>query len=258
MASPFAMQTRPARPITAQCPSLRPAANLGIDINMLDCVELETGANPSHCVIWLHGLGADGHDFEPIVPELVRKSWPALRFVFPHAPVRPVTINGGMAMRAWYDITSLDFNTPREDAGGVEQSCSEVEALIQREQDRGIAADRIILAGFSQGGAIALATALRRAEPLAGLIALSTYLPLAEQTLSQLSEAGKRSKLFMAHGSADPVVPFAAGQRSAERLRAAGVEIEWHQYPMPHSVCIEEIQDISAWMEREVLRLPAG
>jgi phospholipase/carboxylesterase len=143
---------------------------------LLQTVEQETGANPQWTVLWLHGLGADGHDFAPIVPELVRPAWPALRFVFPHAPVRPVTINGGVPMRAWYDIVGMDFAT-RADAAGVEESIAQVEALIAREAERGIPASRLLLAGFSQGGAITLATGLRRREPLAGLIALSTYLP---------------------------------------------------------------------------------
>ncbi|MBD8524267.1 alpha/beta hydrolase [Pseudomarimonas arenosa] len=220
---------------------------------MLDCVELSTGPNPTHSVIWLHGLGADGHDFEPIVPELVRPNWPALRFVFPHAPIRPVTINGGMQMRAWYDITSLDFNLPREDAAGVEASCAEVEQLIARENARGIPSSRILLAGFSQGGAITLALGLRRAESLAGLIALSTYVPMAEQTLAQLSEAGRAMPIFMAHGSQDPVIPCTIGERSAQRLRNAGLDLQWRQYPMQHAVCLEEIRDLAQWMEQRVL-----
>lgn len=217
---------------------------------MLDSIEVTTGAAPQFSVIWLHGLGADGHDFEPIVPELVRPQWPALRFVFPHAPVRPVTINGGFAMRAWYDITSLDFNQPREDAAGVRESIAAVEALIAREHERGIAAERVVLAGFSQGGAITLAAGLRRERPLAALVALSTYLPMAEATLAGMTPAAAGTPLFMAHGRADPVVPMQAGQRSAQRLRGAGVRLSWHDYPMPHSVCGEEIRDLGDWLQQ--------
>lgn len=220
---------------------------------MLDCVEINTGPNPTHSVIWLHGLGADGHDFEPIVPELVRPNWPAIRFVFPHAPVRPVTINGGMQMRAWYDITSLDFNLPREDAAGVEASCAEVEQLIARENERGVPSSKLILAGFSQGGAITLAHGLRRSERLAGLVALSTYVPLADQTLAQLTEAGRSTPIFMAHGSRDPVIPCAIGERSAQRLQAAGLELQWQRYPMEHAVCMEEIGDLAQWLGTKLL-----
>ena len=220
---------------------------------MLDCVELNTGPQPTHSVIWLHGLGADGHDFEPIVPELVRPSWPAMRFVFPHAPQRPVTINGGMRMRAWYDITSLDFNLPREDPAGVATSCAQVEELILRENARGVPNSRLLLAGFSQGGAIALALGLRQQQGLAGLIALSTYLPLAEQTLANLSDAGRDTAIFMAHGSQDPVIPCGVGERSAQRLQAAGLNLQWQRYPMQHAVCMEEIQDLTRWIEARML-----
>lgn len=225
---------------------------------MLDCVELTTGPSPTHSVIWLHGLGADGHDFEPIVPELVRSHWPAMRFVFPHAPVRPVTINGGMAMRAWYDITSLDFNQPREDSAGVDASCAEVERLIERENDRGVPDSRIVLAGFSQGGAITLAHGLRRPQALAGLVALSTYVPLAEQTMAKLSDAARSMPIFMAHGSRDPVIPCAVGERSAHRLQAASLQLQWQRYPMEHAVCLEEIRDLAAWMETSVIHQSAA
>lgn len=215
---------------------------------MLETIETTTGAKPIFSVIWLHGLGADGHDFAPIVPELVRREWPALRFVFPHAPVMPITINNGHAMRAWYDIVSLDFSKVREDAAGVRRSIGEVEALVGRERDRGVPAQRIILAGFSQGGAVALAAALRREQPFLGVAALSTYLPLAADTAAEATTKGLATPLFMAHGTQDPVVPLAAGQKSAEALKALGMDATLRRYPMPHSVCAEEIRDLGDWM----------
>ncbi|KGM54375.1 carboxylesterase [Lysobacter arseniciresistens ZS79] len=220
---------------------------------LLQTVEQETGANPEWTVLWLHGLGADGHDFAPIVPELVRRDWPALRFVFPHAPVRPVTINNGVPMRAWYDIVALDLAN-RADEAGVDQSVAQVEALIAREAARGIAASRLILAGFSQGGAVALATGLRRREPLAGLVALSTYLPLSPASLAALPRsvdaAAARQPLFFAHGTQDPVVPFQAGERSAAALRELGFAVDWHAYPMAHQVCAGQIRDLGDWLGR--------
>ncbi len=215
---------------------------------MLETIETTTGAKPVFSVIWLHGLGADGHDFAPIVPELVRRDWPALRFVFPHAPVMPITINNGHAMRAWYDIVSLDFSKVREDAAGVRRAINEVDALVARERDRGVPASRIILAGFSQGGAVSLAAGLRRQQPFLGLAALSTYLPLATDTAVEATPAGLATPLFMAHGTQDAVVPLAAGQKSAEALRVLGMEVAMRRYPMPHSVCAEEIRDLSDWM----------
>ncbi len=215
---------------------------------MLESVETTTGAKPVFSVIWLHGLGADGHDFAPIVPELVRREWPALRFVFPHAPVQPITINNGYPMRAWYDIVSLDFSKVREDAAGVRRSIAEVEALVARERDRGVPVNRILLAGFSQGGAIALAAGLRRAQPFLGLVALSTYLPLAAETAAEATPKGLATPIFMAHGTQDPVVPFGAGQKSADALKALGMEASLRRYPMPHSVCAEEIRDLGDWM----------
>ena len=219
----------------------------------LETVEHETAPGPLWSVVWLHGLGADGHDFAPIVPEVVQRGWPAIRFVFPHAPVRPVTINNGMRMRAWYDIRDLGFEGTvgdRADAAGVEASVAQVEALIARENARGIPSSRILLAGFSQGGAIALSAALQRKEPLAGIVALSTYLPLASQTEDGAAETATAQPVFMAHGTHDPVVPFAAGQRSAERLRAMGFDVEWHAYPMQHQVCGEQLGDLAQWLER--------
>lgn len=215
---------------------------------MLDCVELTTGDRPRWSVIWLHGLGADGNDFAPIVPELVRKHWPAMRFVFPHAPVRPVTINGGARMRAWYDILNLSLDQ-RADEDGVRQSIAEVEQLIARERDRGVPPSRLLLAGFSQGSAIALATGLRRERSLAGVIALSGYLPLAGKTEAEATEAGKATPVFMGHGRQDPVVVPALGQRSRDTLSALGVPVQWREYPMPHSVCAAEIADIADWID---------
>jgi phospholipase/carboxylesterase len=213
----------------------------------LPCVEIETAPNPQHAVIWLHGLGADGHDFEPIVPELVDRAWPALRFVFPHAPVRPVTINGGMPMRAWYDITGMEI-AQRQDERGMRESLSQLEALIAREVARGVTSEKILLAGFSQGGAIALAGGLRHVQQLGGIIALSTYLPLAEKTAAEVSVANRATPIFFAHGTFDPVVPLALGMMSRDHLRGLGYEPEWHTYPMAHQLCADEIADLRRFM----------
>jgi len=215
---------------------------------MLETVEQETGAAPEWSVIWLHGLGADGHDFAPIVPELVRPHWPAIRFVFPHAPKRPVSINNGMPMRAWYDIVSLDFRS-RADATGVAESVAQVEELIAREQARGIPRERILLAGFSQGGAITLSAGLRRGQPLAGLVALSTYLPEVDAAAAQLVEGATAQPVFMAHGSADPVIPVQVAEHSLQVLRQLGFDVEWHRYPMAHQVCAEEIHALGDWLQ---------
>ncbi len=216
---------------------------------LLDAVELQTGDAPTWSVVWLHGLGADGHDFEPIVPQLVRPGWPAIRFVFPHAPVRAVTINNGVRMRAWYDIKDFDLAN-RADEAGVEASILQVEALVAREVARGVPRSRILLAGFSQGGAVALAAGLRSAAPFAGLVALSTYLPLAHKAEATLAPGAASQPVFMAHGLHDPVVPYAAGEQSAALLRKLGFAVDWHRYPMPHAVCAEEIADLGDWMER--------
>ena len=212
---------------------------------MLDCIELTTGEAPSLAVIWLHGLGADGHDFEPIVPELAL-GFPA-RLVFPHAPVRPVTINAGMAMRAWYDILSFDRGAA-EDAAGIRASAAAVAELVARELERGIPPERVVLAGFSQGGAVALHAALRAPQALAGVLALSTYLPLAGTLAAERSAANASIPIFMAHGTADPVLPLALGEASRRALEALGYAVDWHVYPMPHSVCIDEIKAIGAWL----------
>jgi phospholipase/carboxylesterase len=216
-----------------------------IPLNLPECVEVTTGDSPIGSVIWLHGLGADGHDFEPIVPELRLPAELPLRFVFPHAPVRPVTINGGMQMRAWYDIVSLDAEG-RADAAGVRESTAILEALIAREIERGIAAENIVIAGFSMGGAIAISAALHTDHKLAGLMALSTYLPIPDDVAS--SSASRDLPVFMGHGTFDPMVLHPWGKASAENLAAAGFAVEWHDYPMQHGVCAEEVQDIRAWL----------
>ena len=208
-------------------------------------VEIETGSEPSASVIWLHGLGADGHDFEPIVPELRLPDTLPLRFVFPHAPVRPVTLNGGMAMRAWYDIISLDRNGP-VDAAGINESSALLESLIAREEQRGINPGRIVLAGFSQGGAIAINTVLRAGRKLAGLMALSTWLALPETLQADSVDAS--TPVFMAHGRFDPMIPMQYGRSAADALVDAGFDVDWHDYPMAHAVCPQEIDDIRNWL----------
>lgn len=218
---------------------------------MLECVETATRPAPQFSIIWLHGLGADGHDFQPIVPQLVRPGWPALRFVFPHAPVRAVTINGGARMRAWYDILGFEI-AQRQDAKGVRESISQVAELISREIERGVPSERIFLAGFSQGGAIALAAGLREPRRLAGVLALSTYLPLADQLAQERSDANRELPIFMAHGSQDPVVAESLGSMSRDRMRSLGYVIDWHSYPMPHAVCPAEIGDIADWLQKRL------
>lgn len=219
----------------------------GESLSPLETVEITSGPNPTASVIWLHGLGADGHDFEPLVPYLAWPGAPAIRYVFPHAPVRPVTLNGGMPMRAWYDILSLDGERGH-DREGVGQSIRQVYALLEREEERGIAADRIILAGFSQGGAIALQVGLRCPRRLAGLIGLSTYLVFASELQDSLNEANRKTPVFLAHGTIDPMVLPAMGEAARKQLVALGLPVEWHTYPMPHSVCPEEISDIAGWL----------
>lgn len=218
---------------------------------MLETVVIEPRQDHKASVIWLHGLGADGNDFVPIVPELKLDDALGVRFIFPHAPVRPVTLNNGMAMRAWYDIIGLDRNGP-EDAEGIEASRSEVQALVKAEQDSGIAANRIVLAGFSQGGAIALHTGLRHAQTLAGIMGLSTYLPLRNSLAEQASTANKDTPIFMAHGSMDPMLPQQLGELSRDALQAQGYAVAWHSYPMQHQVCLEEIRDIGAWLTQQL------
>ena len=214
-----------------------------------EAVEVETGRAPAAAVIWLHGLGADGHDFEPIVPELVTPGERALRFVFPHAPIRPVTLNGGYAMRAWYDIAALDRRAP-EDESGIRASQAAIETLIRRENARGIASERIVLAGFSQGGAMALFTGTRYAQPLAGIMGLSCYRVLARRFDAERAAANQSTPVFLAHGTQDPVVAAALGEEACRQLQAAGYAVEWHTYSMAHAVCPQEVADIALWLRR--------
>ena len=216
---------------------------------MLETIEVETAPNPNAAVIWLHGLGADGHDFEPIVPELVSRGSRAWRFVFPHAPVRPVTINGGMRMRAWYDIRGLDRNAA-EDAAGFQDSDLKIRGLIDREVGRGIPTHRIVLAGFSQGGAVSLYTATRLAAKLAGVMALSCYFPRESTFAAERQPANDATPIFMAHGQGDATVPMMLGMRSRDYLKRAGYTVEWHDYPMAHAVCPQEIGDIREFLLR--------
>ena len=217
----------------------------------LETVEVTTGPDPVAAIIWLHGLGADGHDFEPAVPELVWAGAPALRWVFPHAPMRSVTLNGGMQMRAWYDILSIDSDRGH-DAAGIEQSVSQVASLVQREQRRGIHPHRVVVAGFSQGGAIAIHLALRYSQRLAGLIALSTYMVHSDRLRGQAHPINRDLPVFMGHGSMDGVVPLFMGVAAADELRAWGYAPEWHDYPMAHAVCPEEIAHIRAWLGKQL------
>jgi phospholipase/carboxylesterase len=216
----------------------------------LETIEHSTGTAPTWSVIWLHGLGDSGHGFAPIVPDLTRgRDWPAVRFVFPHAPVRSITINGGAPMRAWYDISDLDFDPNRRgDEDGVDTSIAQVEALIAREIERGIPAQRIVLAGFSQGGAITLATGLRREAPLAGLIALSTYLPAPDRAARHLAIGATQQPVFMAHGLYDPVIRYPYGEGSAAVLKQLGFPVAWHAYPIVHTVSDAETRDIGDWL----------
>jgi phospholipase/carboxylesterase len=213
----------------------------------LEAVEIETGKNPTTSIIWMHGLGADGNDFVPIVEELDLPPMP-IRFVFPHAPMQPVTINGGMVMRAWYDIS--DASIRREDERGVRASQALIEALIEREKARGTMPDRLVLAGFSQGGAIALQTGLRQPQRLAGIMALSTYVPIAGKLAAEASAANRDTPIFMAHGTQDPIIPLPLAAQSRDLLQSLGHAVEWHRYGMPHSVCAEEVRDIGAWLAR--------
>jgi phospholipase/carboxylesterase len=214
-------------------------------------IELATGADPVATIIWMHGLGADGWDFVPIVREIPVPDGLALRFIFPHAPVRPVTINGGMEMRAWYDIAMSDI-ARLPDEGGIRESQQQVEELIGRERSRGVEANRIVLAGFSQGGAIALQAGLRYKEPLAGIMALSTYLTLEESLASEASAANKAVPILMCHGTQDEVVPLRLAEASRSSLQAKGYDVEWHTWPMPHSLCAEEVEAIAAFLMRTI------
>jgi phospholipase/carboxylesterase len=220
-----------------------------------DHVVLEPAAPATAAVIWLHGLGADGHDFVPIVPELELPGSLSIRFVFPHAPVRPVTVNNGTRMRAWYDILALS-GAARQDEAGIRQSAALLYDCIARERERGIATRSIVIAGFSQGGAIALHGALRYPERLAGIMALSTYLPLADRLGDEASAANRDLPILMCHGTADPVLPVQMGEMSRDRLLAAGYPVEWKAYPMQHQVSLPEIADISAWLCKRLQAAP--
>lgn len=215
----------------------------------LECIELTRGqGTPTASVIWMHGLGADGNDFVPVVDELELPAAP-IRFVFPHAPMQAVTINGGYVMRAWYDVVSADFDR-REDQAGVRTSQLAIEALIARERERGVPHGRIVLAGFSQGGAIALFTGLRHPERLAGVMALSTYMPALGALAAECHAANQSVPILQVHGSFDPVIPIAHAAKSRDALRALGYAVQWEEYPMPHSVCPEEIECVSDWLAR--------
>ena len=216
---------------------------------LLETIEIATGDNPAAAVIWMHGLGADGNDFVPIVRELDLSGLPAIRFVFPHAETMPVTINNGYVMRAWYDILGMDL-VRREDEGGLRASQARIEQLIAREIARGIAPERIVLAGFSQGCAMTLQTGLRHPQKLAGLMCLSGYLPLADKIAAERSPANQQTPIFMAHGRGDNVVQIHRAEASRDLLASLGYAIEWHEYLMPHSVCEEEIDDIGDWLRR--------
>lgn len=214
----------------------------------MNALEIVTGSGaPDSAVIWLHGLGADGHDFAPIVPELNLPHSARIRFIFPHAPMLPVTINGGYVMPAWYDVKSLDLCQEEDDAG-IRASQRLLETLIQGEVERGITSSRIVLAGFSQGGAIALHTGLRHTPALAGVLALSTYLPLPHALMAEASPANAELPIFMAHGTADSVIPLPQGVASRDFLQKTGYPVDWREYPMAHSVCPQEIADIGVWL----------
>lgn len=216
-----------------------------------DLIEVETGPNPVASIIWMHGLGADGHDFEPIVPELVRRGERSLRFVFPHAPVRPVTLNNGYRMRAWYDIISIQRGAAQDEVG-IRASHAIVEALIRRENERGIPSSKIVLAGFSQGGAMALYSGTRYPEKLAGIMGLSCYMLLESRFTAERAAQNHATSIFLGHGTQDPVVSPLLGEATRRMLETEGYAVEWHAYPMPHSVCPQEVADIAAWLRRVV------
>ncbi len=217
---------------------------------LLETVELSTGARPENCVIWLHGLGADGHDFEPVIPMLGIEKMAATRFIFPHAPVRPVTLNGGMEMRAWYDIKAMSVSRDLDEEG-IAQSAEQIRLLIDREISRGIPASHIVLAGFSQGGALAAYVGLRYPQKLAGLMVLSAYLLFPERLAAEISPANASTNVFVAHGSMDPVVPVDLGRDLATRFKEQQIPLEWHEYAMPHSVIQQELVDIGAWLKAQ-------
>ncbi|SDY68636.1 alpha/beta hydrolase [Nitrosomonas sp. Nm33] len=218
----------------------------------LPAIELETSVQPTHTILWMHGLGADGNDFVPIIHELDLPPDTAIRFIFPHAPKQPVSINQGLIMRAWYDIKNINLNQ-YEDEAGIRSSQHAITAMIERENQRGIPSTNIVLAGFSQGGVIALQVGLRHPDKLGGIMVLSSYLPLAHTLTKEAHNANTPTSIFMAHGSYDPIVPIHLAKTSRQQLLEAGYQVEWHEYPMEHSVCAEELTDISKWL-RQVLR----
>lgn len=218
---------------------------------LLDCIEISTAEQCEYAVIWLHGLGASGHDFEPIVPELQLLQRPGVRFLFPHAPVQAISINGGASMRAWYDITSMDIGSREQDADGIKSSASLVSDLIDNEIHRGINEKNIILAGFSQGGAIALYEGLTGRHALGGIMALSTYLPIHEVTLPNITSSAKSTPVFMAHGQQDEVIDQRYAVQSRDLMLSHDLKLEWHDYAMAHSVSAEEVNDISSWLKRQ-------
>lgn len=216
---------------------------------MLEFIEVESRAHPTAAIIWLHGLGADGSDFVPIIRELDLTECPPIRFIFPHAPNMPVTVNNGYRMRAWYDILGSEI-TQRQDESGLRKSQQAVEELIEAQNARGIPSERIVLAGFSQGCAMTLQTGLRYAHKLAGLLCLSGYLPLADTLAAQRSAANQHTPIFLAHGRSDTVIPIDRALSSRDALLQLGYDVEWHDYPMPHSVCPQETEDVSTWIRR--------
>jgi phospholipase/carboxylesterase len=216
---------------------------------LLEHVTIDTSDNPEVSVIWLHGLGADGNDFVPIVRELDLAGLPGIRFIFPHANTMPVTINNGYVMRSWYDITGLELGR-REDENGLRASQKAIEAFIEREKARGIPASRIVLAGFSQGCAMTIQTGLRHPEALAGMICLSGYVPLSAKLAMERSQESLKTPIFMAHGRHDNVVPFNRAEMSRDLLVSLGYRVEWHEYTMQHSVCLEEVQAVSAFFKK--------
>jgi len=218
-----------------------------------DSLEVTLHPHPTASVIWLHGLGADGRDFEPVVPMLGLSADAPVRFVFPHAPVQPVSVNQGMPMRAWYDIYGIGAGFP-QDEPGIRRAEALLGELVARQRARGIAQERLVLAGFSQGGALALHAALRLEEPAAGVLALSTWLPLAERLEDEITAAGRRTPILMMHGSDDPVVSLAVAEASRDRLLACGCAVDWRTYPMPHTVVAPQLTVIGAWL-RERLAL---
>lgn len=218
----------------------------------LPAIEYETAAQPTHTILWMHGLGADGNDFAPIIQQLELPTETAIRFIFPHAPEQAVSINGGLVMRAWYDIRNLNLNH-QEDETGIHRSQRAITAMIERENQRGIPASRIVLAGFSQGGAMALQVGLRHPDKLAGIMALSGYLPLTHTLAREAHPANSSTSIFMAHGSHDPIVPINLAKASRQQLMESQYQVEWHEYAMAHSVCAEELVDISKWL-RQVMQ----